>query len=72
MRSSNVLLIKVNGEQREVGPETALSNLISLLNLKPEQIAIELNKEVVRRANWEATRLREDDQIEIVHFVGGG
>ena len=72
MRSSNVLLIKVNGEQREIEPEIALSKLVTLLNLKPEQIAIELNKEVVRRANWESTVLREDDQVEIVHFVGGG
>jgi len=72
MRSSNVLLIKVNGEPREVEPETPLSTLVNLLNLKPEQIAIELNKEVVRRANWEVTLLREDDQVEIVHFVGGG
>lgn len=66
------MLIKVNGEQREVEPETALAKLVTLLNLKPEQIAIELNKEVVRRASWDETLLREDDQIEIVHFVGGG
>lgn len=66
------MLIRVNGEHREVEPETALPQLVTLLNLKPEQIAIELNKEVVRRANWEATVLREDDQVEIVHFVGGG
>jgi thiamine biosynthesis protein ThiS len=42
------------------------------LNLKPQQIAIELNKTVVRRAQWEDTLLREGDQVEIVHFVGGG
>ncbi len=72
MRSAKVLLIRVNGEQREVEPEMALPKLVTLLNLKPEQIAIEVNKKVVRRANWEATVLREDDQIEIVHFVGGG
>ncbi|HKO97002.1 MAG TPA: sulfur carrier protein ThiS [Pyrinomonadaceae bacterium] len=72
MRSPNVLLIKVNGEDREVESAASLSSLVSLLNLKPEQIAIELNKEVVRRVHWESTHLREADQIEIVHFVGGG
>jgi sulfur carrier protein len=42
------------------------------LDLKPEQIAIELNHNVVRRAQWENTFLQPDDKVEIVHFVGGG
>ena len=66
------MIIKVNGEPREVETELTLTKLVSLLNLKPEQIAIELNREVVRRANWEGTLLRDADQVEIVHFVGGG
>ena len=64
--------IHVNGEPREVDDELRLSELVSILSLKPEQIAIELNKEVVRRAQWVETLLREGDQVEIVHFVGGG
>jgi thiamine biosynthesis protein ThiS len=35
-------------------------------------VAIELNELVVRRAEWQTTRLQPDDKIEIVHFVGGG
>ena len=66
------MLIQVNGESREVEENISLPKLIAGLNLKPEQIAIELNREVVRRASWEVTLLREDDQVEIVHFVGGG
>ncbi|MEK6279611.1 MAG: sulfur carrier protein ThiS [Acidobacteriota bacterium] len=66
------LHIHVNGELREVDNDLSLPKLVSLLNLKPEQIAIELNKTVVRRAQWENIRLREADQVEIVHFVGGG
>lgn len=49
-----------------------LSNLIDSLELRPEQIAIELNQTVVRRGQWETTILRENDKVEIVHFVGGG
>lgn len=49
-----------------------LSELVTSLNLKPEQIAIELNQTVVRRAQWDETTLRDDDRVEIVHFVGGG
>ena len=64
--------IQVNGELREVDDQLPLSALVLILSLKPEQIAIELNKQVVRRAQWIETLLREGDQVEIVHFVGGG
>lgn len=66
------MLIKVNGEAREIDDGSSLPDLVSLLKLKPEQIAIELNKSVVRRSAWSSVRLSEGDQIEIVHFVGGG
>jgi sulfur carrier protein len=66
------LLIHVNGEPREVAEEIYLPQLVATLELKPEQVAIELNKSVVRRGNWDATRLHDGDRIEIVHFVGGG
>jgi len=66
------LRIQVNGEAREVEDDLNLSGLVIILSLKPEQIAIEVNKEVVRRAQWVDTLLREGDQVEIVHFVGGG
>jgi len=49
-----------------------LAQLITELDLPPARIAVELNREVVRRNDWDATELRDDDRIEIVHFVGGG
>lgn len=66
------MLIQVNGEPREVEKSISLPELIAELNLKPEQIAIELNHNVVRRAHWDNTFLQADDKVEIVHFVGGG
>lgn len=66
------LRIQVNGQPREIADNLDLSQLIASLNLKPEQIAVELNQTVVRRVQWQATILREDDKVEIVHFVGGG
>jgi thiamine biosynthesis protein ThiS len=66
------LRIQVNGEPRDVEDELTLSQLISVLQLKAEQIAVELNRTVIRRAEWSATVLREADNLEIVHFVGGG
>ena len=66
------MLIQVNGEPREAKENISLEELVVSLALKAEQIAIELNQCVVRRALWESTQLREADKVEIVHFVGGG
>lgn len=72
MRPATLLRIQINGEPREIAEDLSLAALVGVLNLKPEQIAIELNQTVVRRGQWEATTLHADDKIEIVHFVGGG
>jgi sulfur carrier protein len=66
------LRITINGEEREVPEKMTLSGLINHLALAPERLAVEVNREVVRRANWAHTPLAEGDRIEIVHFVGGG
>ena len=62
----------INGETREIQTEMNLSQLLRELALPSERIAIELNKQVVRRKDWENTEVRDADKIEIVHFVGGG
>ena len=66
------LWLLLNGERKEVAAGVSLAQLIETLNLAPERIAIELNQSVVRRAEWPTTDLKENDRIEIVHFVGGG
>ena len=63
--------IYVNGEVREVG-SVSLAELITELDLPVARIAIELNRDVVRRSDWGNTMLKDEDRIEIVHFVGGG
>jgi len=61
----------VNGALREVEIST-LAELITELDLPVARIAIELNRDVVRRSDWGSTMLKDEDRIEIVHFVGGG
>ena len=61
----------VNGELREVEIST-LAELIAVLDLPAARIAVELNRDVVRRSDWGGTMLKDEDRIEIVHFVGGG
>ena len=69
---ASLLKLQVNGEEREVVDSLSLKELVAQLGLTPERIAIELNQRVVRRAEWSAAVLQEHDQVEIVHFVGGG
>jgi thiamine biosynthesis protein ThiS len=62
----------VNGDEKDFGSDITLSDLIKQLDLPVPRIAIELNREVVRRSDWDSTMLKDEDRIEIVHFVGGG
>lgn len=62
----------VNGEEKDFSAGISLSQLIAELDLPAARIAIELNREVVRRSDWGSTMLKNEDRIEIVHFVGGG
>ena len=64
--------VELNGEPKELAEGATLSTLIEQLSLAPERVAVELNRDVVRRADWPATRLADGDRVEIVHFVGGG
>jgi sulfur carrier protein len=64
--------IKLNGETKEVDEGTTLRRLVEQLSLAPDRLAVELNYEVIRRAEWPRVTLSEGDRVEIVHFVGGG
>jgi thiamine biosynthesis protein ThiS len=64
--------IEVNGDEKEIEEGATLQTLVERLALAPERLAVEHNREVVRRSDWPALRLADGDRVEIVHFVGGG
>ena len=64
--------ILINGEGKEFDDGLSLAELINFLDLPPQRVAVELNRTVVRRNDWDNTILKNDDRLEIVHFVGGG
>jgi len=66
------LRIQVNGEPHEMPDQLSLQELLAQLELPSNRVAIELNRKVVRQADWPRTLLQQDDRVEIVHFVGGG
>ena len=67
--------IVINGQGREIaefsGPAT-VANLISVLGLKGDRVAIEQNGAIVTRSEWAGAVVQDGDKFEIVHFVGGG
>ena len=64
--------VYLNGESKDFPDSLTLAQLVTELELPERRIAIELNRSVVRRRDWENTTLSDSDRIEIVHFVGGG
>jgi sulfur carrier protein len=69
--------LHINGEEGifAVGPggdPFTLAALIESLAMKPDRVAVELNREIVPRDRWATTLLKDGDRLEIVHFVGGG
>jgi thiamine biosynthesis protein ThiS len=64
--------IFINGETKEIAGEVNLLELLDNFSLPRERIAVELNREVVRKKDWQNIRVKDADKIEIVHFVGGG
>jgi thiamine biosynthesis protein ThiS len=64
--------LKINGDEKEVAAVSTLADLVASLAMKADRVAVELNREIVPRSNWEATALKDGDELEIVHFVGGG
>ncbi|MED4600302.1 sulfur carrier protein ThiS [Paenibacillus validus] len=62
----------VNGEVREVSGVTTVAELLGFFKLQHKILVVELNRVIIERHQYESTPLQEGDQLEIVHFVGGG
>lgn len=65
----------INGQPREFAELAAsakVSDLVAILGLKNDRVAIEQNGEIVSRASWTDAAVQPGDKFEIVHFVGGG
>ena len=56
----------------ELADGTTLTRLLEELKLKPELVVVELNLNILKREELAQTQLQSGDQVEIVHFVGGG
>jgi len=64
--------VEINGEAREVPAGLTVTTLLDVLGLHAGRVAIERNREILPRSQWDATPVQPGDRYEIVHFVGGG
>ena len=66
--------LHINGDEKSFDSPTpfTLAALIETMGMKPDRVAVELNRDIVPRDRWAEIQLHEGDRLEIVHFVGGG
>lgn len=64
--------VVINGENRNFEAPLTLAGLVQALGMKTDRVAVELNRDIVPRDQWDRTQLADGDRLEIVHFVGGG
>ena len=62
----------VNGESQERDYPLTVTNLLKSLDLRSEQVAVEVNLKILDRSDFETWSLEEGDKIEIFSFIGGG
>lgn len=65
--------ITLNGEIKDINSDDmSLVELLAVFDLPEKRIAVELNRQVIRRTDWASTTVAANDKVEVIHFVGGG
>ena len=72
MKKIKKIKIKVNGKVKTFQDKINLLKLVSILKIPIKKVAIELNQEIIDKKKLNKIMLRNNDSVEIVHFIGGG
>jgi sulfur carrier protein len=64
--------ITLNGEKKEVLDNIMVLGLLELLNIQHQRVAVELNREIVKKDRYATTTIKEGDNLEVVSFMQGG
>ncbi len=64
--------MKLNGKQFKLSDEVSILDFLKERNYSADRVAVELNGSIVPKREFEKTTLKDDDEVEIVCFVGGG
>ena len=72
MKKINKIKIKVNGKIIVIQDKITLIGLVKKLKIPIKKVAIELNQTIVNKKSLDKIKIKKNDKIEIVHFIGGG
>jgi len=72
MKKIKKIKIKLNGKTKTIAENFKIYDLINNLRIPIKKVAIELNQEILDKKKLKRIKLKKDDKIEIVHFIGGG
>ena len=72
MKKIKKIKIKLNGKFSTINENLSLSTFLKELKIPLKKVAIELNQEIIDKNNLKTIKLKNNDKIEIVHFIGGG
>ena len=72
MKKINKIKIKLNGKYIKIQDKTTLLNLTKKFKVPIKKLAIELNQTIVNKKSLAKIKIKKNDKIEIVHFIGGG
>ena len=72
MKKVKKIKIKLNGKTKTIAENFKIYDLINNLRIPIKKVAIELNQEILDKKKLKRIKLKKDDKIEIVHFIGGG
>ena len=72
MKKINKIKIKLNGKYIKIQDKTTLLNLTKKFKVPIKKVAIELNQTIVNKKSLGKIKIKKNDKIEIVHFIGGG
>ena len=67
-----LMTLTVNGESRELPEGSTVTALLETLQIAPGRVVVEVNLQILKRAELAGRALQEGDRVEIVHFIGGG
>ena len=72
MKKINKIKIRINGKYIKIQDKITLLNLMQKLKVPLKKVAIELNRSIVNKKSLGKIKIRKNDKIEVVHFIGGG
>ena len=72
MKKIKKINIKLNGKKTYVDDHISLNKILKNFSIPINKVAIELNNEIVNKKRLSSIKMRKNDNIEIVHFIGGG